>query len=53
MRDYFKNGNSSLNVLYKRKYGDSFKNTIMKVVPSADYKDNDQNLFLYVEQIEK
>ncbi|MCQ2533963.1 MAG: GGDEF domain-containing protein [Clostridia bacterium] len=53
MRDYFKNSNSSLNVLYKRKYGGSFKNTIMKVVPSANYKDDDQNLFLYVEQIEK
>lgn len=53
MRDYFKRNKNSLNVLYKRLYGNEYRNTILKMIPSSDYEDDNQKVFLYVERIDK
>lgn len=49
---HFKKTKSPLRIFYRRKYEDNFKNVMMEIVPSSDYKDEDQNLFLFVKDID-
>ena len=53
MREYFAEGNTTLIVLYRRKYEDSYKKVMMEIIPATDYTDDNQSLFLYVKNIEK
>ena len=51
LSDYFRQGNSSITITYKRKYSDSFKQTSMEMIPADDYSDTNQSLFLYVKSV--
>ena len=53
MRDYFAGNNTALLIFYRRKYGDAFKKVMMEVIPADDYSNDNQSLFLYVNNIEK
>lgn len=50
---YFKNNKSSLSIFYRRKYGDEYKQVMLEMIPAKDYSDEDQNLYLYVKNIDK
>jgi len=52
MCSYFSKGGRCLNITYRRKYGDVFKNAEMKMIPADDYSPENMNIFLYVENIE-
>lgn len=52
IREYFKEGNKILNIIYKRKINDVYRNVIMEIIPASDYSVEDQNCFLYVKKIE-
>jgi len=51
MREYFKQGNSSLHIIYRRKSDEGYKRTMMEIVPANDYNDSNQKLFMYVKEI--
>jgi len=53
MSDYFKSKKTSLNIFYRRKYEDGFKQVMMEIIPANDYSDDNQTLFLYVKNIDK
>ena len=53
MRNYFEGNKTSLHISYRRKYGDEFKQVMMEIIPADDYSNDNQNLFLYVNNIEK
>lgn len=53
MRDYFNRDKTSLSIFYRRKYGDDYKSVMMEIIPSPDYENDNQNLFLYVKNIDK
>lgn len=53
MRDYFREDKTSLNIHYRRKIGDVYKNVMMEIIPANDYSDSNQNVFLYVKSIDK
>lgn len=53
MSEYFKKNKTSLNIFYRRKYKNNFKNVMMEIIPANDYEDTNQNLFLYVKNIDK
>lgn len=49
----FKNSREPLRIFYRRKSDDTFRRVMMEIVPANDYSDEDQNLFLYVKDIEQ
>lgn len=53
MRDYFRQDKTSLNIHYRRKTGDVYKDFMMEIIPAGDYAPDDQNLFLYVKSIDR
>lgn len=53
MRGYFKRDKTSLCIFYRRKYGENYKKVMMEIIPSSDYSNDNQNLFLYVKNIDK
>lgn len=57
MREHFRNNRVSLGVLYRRRFDDKgrtlWKEVFMELIPSEDYSDEDQNLYLYVKCLEK
>jgi len=53
LQDYFNSGKTSLNIFYRRKYEDSYKQVMMEIIPANDYSDDNQSLFLYVKSIDK
>lgn len=52
MRDYFKSGKSSLINIYRRKYENGFRQVVMEMVPTKEYSDDNQTLYLYVKNID-
>ncbi len=52
LKKYFKNGKASISIQYRRKYGDTFKQVAMEMIPADDYKPDNQTLFLYVKNID-
>jgi len=52
LRDYFKGDKTSLSIFYRRKNEDGFKRVMMEIIPSKDYSDDYQSLFLYVKNID-
>lgn len=52
MREYFRQGKSSLNIIYKRKWDNCYKLSMMQIIPAPDYKHDSQSLFLYVKSLE-
>lgn len=53
MSSYFGRNKTSLNVFYRRKYGDVYKQVMMEIIPANDYSDDNQSLYLYVKNIDK
>lgn len=52
LKEYFKSGKSSISIMYRRKYDDGFKQVAMEMIKADDYKESNQNLFLYVKNID-
>lgn len=52
MRNYFRQGKTSLTIYYRRKHGDRFKQAMMEIIPAGDYADENQSLFLYVKDFD-
>lgn len=51
MCSFFKSGNRLLELTYRRKYGDDFKPAIMEIIPTNEYTDDNQSLYLYVKNV--
>ncbi len=52
IRNYFKQKNSTLIILYRRKFGEVYKQVMMEMIPANDYSEDNQTIFLYVKNIE-
>ncbi len=52
MKEFFEANKSSLKIIYRRKYGKSYKRVMMEIIPANDYSKENQNLYVYVKQIE-
>lgn len=52
LREYFKEGKTSISIQYRRKYADGFKLVAMDMIPADDYSAMNQTLFLYVKNID-
>lgn len=48
---YFKENKNSLCIFYRRKLKEEYKQFMMEIIPANDYEDSNQNLFLYVKNI--
>ena len=53
MKDYFASDKTSLHIFYRRKFEEGFKQVMMEIIPADDYSNDNQSLFLYVNNIEK
>ena len=53
LREYFKKDKTSHSIFYRRKYSDAYKKVMMEIIPTRDYTDDNQTLFLYVKDIDK
>lgn len=49
---YFEDGGNLLRFFYRRRYGDNFKKVMMEMIPANDDEGRNQNLFLYVKEID-
>lgn len=52
MKNYFMGHKTSLQIFYRRKYENGFKKVMMEIIPTEDYSDENQSLFLYVKNID-
>lgn len=52
LREYFREGKTSISIQYRRKYADGFKQVAMDMIPANDYSAENQTLFLYVKNID-
>lgn len=52
LRDYFKQGKTSITINYRRKYTDEYKQVAMDMILADDYSADNQSLFLYVKNID-
>lgn len=52
LRDYFAGNKTSLHIIYRRKFGDEYKQVMMEIIPANDYSTDSQSLFLYVKNID-
>lgn len=50
--EHFKNDKAPLHIFYRRKFEDEYKKVMMEIIPTSDYTDEVQKLFLYVKSIE-
>lgn len=53
LREYFANNNSFLRIFYRRKFGEVYRKVMMEIIPTNDYRENSQSMFLYVKDIEQ
>lgn len=53
IRDYFRKGQRSLNIFYRRKSENGYRQSKMEMIPAEDYSETDMNLYLYVKDIDK
>lgn len=52
LKEYFKQGKTSISINYRRKFEDAYKQSAMEMILADDYSDDYQTLFLYVKQID-
>lgn len=52
LRDYFKKGNKSIIIQYKRKFGKRFYKAMMEIIVAKEYTHYNQVLYLYVKKID-
>lgn len=53
LREYFQKGKKTISVSYHRKYEDGYKQVVMEMIPTNEYRNDNQELFLYVKPIDK
>ncbi|MBQ5906480.1 MAG: hypothetical protein IIW80_00255 [Treponema sp.] len=53
MKKYFKEDKTSLSVIYRRRFDDFFKPVMMEIIPTTNYNNDNQNLLLYIKNIDK
>lgn len=51
LRSYFRSGNVLLRLFYRRKKDDGYVRVMMEMIPATNYRDDAQNLFLYVKDV--
>lgn len=52
IRSFFSEGNEYFSMFYRRLIGDAYKKVMLEIVPTSAYKNDNQELFLYVKCIE-
>jgi len=52
IKTYFDSGKTALHIFYRRKYAESYKRTMVEIIPANDYSTNNQSMFLYVKNID-
>lgn len=52
LKKYFAEGNTAFVIHYRRKVGSEFHKVMMQMVPTRDYSDDNQTIFLYVKVID-
>lgn len=52
LQQYFKRGNKSFSMRYRRKIGDEFRLVMMEIIRTPDYTDENQHVFVYVKDID-
>ena len=52
MRGYFKEGNQVLGIYYYRKLKEDYKKVMLEIIPSKEYTNENQIVFMYVKNIE-
>lgn len=52
LRKFFSHGNKYFSIIYKRKFGNNYRNVLLEIIPANDYSNEDQNLFLYLKIID-
>lgn len=53
IRNYFRSGNRSLNIFYRRLSGDTYRQTKMELIPAEDFSLDSMSLYLYVKDIDR
>ena len=53
IREYFRTDKQSMALVYRRRYGDVFKQVAMEMIPADDYTHDKQSVFLFVKKIDK
>lgn len=53
LKEYFNADKTSINIYYRRKYGQEYKQVLMEMIPANDYSKSNQSLYLYVKSIDK
>lgn len=51
LRSYFRRNKNRLSIFYRRKSHEDYRQVMMEIVPSGDYREDNQSLFLYVKDI--
>lgn len=51
--DYFRKGNRSHNIFYRRKNAEGYRQTKMEMIPAEDFTPHNMSLYLYVKDIDK
>ena len=52
LKNYFREGKTSISIFYRRKYAEGFKQVAMDMIPADDYTPDNQTLYLYVKDID-
>ncbi|MCR5187436.1 MAG: sensor domain-containing diguanylate cyclase [Treponema sp.] len=52
LRAYFTDNHADLRIFYRRKYDQDYKQVMMEIIPTKDYSQSNQSLYLYVKQID-
>lgn len=52
MQAFFRSHNLNLNIFYRRKSGDTYRQTKMEMIPAEDFSDENMSLYLYVKDID-
>ena len=52
LKSYFRQGNTSFSLFYRRKLDDEFKTVKLEMVLADDYANDNQSLFLYIRYVE-
>lgn len=53
LRQAFRKGKAAVEILYRRKIGAEYKMVMMEMIPTKEYTDDNQTIFLFVKPIEK
>lgn len=53
MLQFFDSHRRNLNIFYRRKSGEGWRQTKMEMIPAEDYSDDNKSLYLYVKDIDK